>query len=95
MPAKAVTRSRLRDQGLVRALNEKLAAHRPSRMFIEFFCECGRASCDESIPLGADEFEALRRVSGHFAVSPGHHRPERERIVEIYSRYVVVARAPA
>ena len=72
MPAKGVTRSRLRDQALVRALNEKLAAHRPSRMFIEFFCECDRGSCDESIPLAVDEFEALRRLPGHFAVLPGH-----------------------
>ena len=70
MPAKGVTRSRLRDQALVRALNEKLAAHRPSRMFIEFFCECDRGSCDESIPLAVDEFEALRRLPGHFAVAP-------------------------
>ena len=93
MPAKGGTRTHVRDQALVRALNEKLAAHRPSRMFIEFFCECDRGSCDESIPLAVDEFEALRRLPGHFAVLPGHSSPER--VVETYARYAVVAPATA
>jgi hypothetical protein len=81
------------DRALIRSLNERIAAHRPSEMFIEFSCECARRGCDESIPLGVDEYEAVRRLPDRFAVSPGHDRPERERVVEEYARYAVVERA--
>ena len=88
-----VSRQAVRGRAVIRARNEEIASTRPSGMFIEFACECGRGSCDESIPLGVDEYEALRRLPAHFAVRPGHDRPERERVVEATARYAVVAPA--
>ena len=84
------SRKRTRDRALIRALNDRIAEERPSGMFIEFTCECG---CGESIPLAADEYEAVRRRPDHFAVSPGHDRPVRERVVEACSRFAVVVAA--
>jgi hypothetical protein len=88
-----VARKHARDRASIRALNERIAGARPSGMFIEFSCECGRSACGESIPLSVDEYEAVRRRHDYFAVSPGHDRPGRERVVEACSRFAVVVAA--
>ena len=57
---------------------------------VEFTCECGRATCTKQIALTLVEYEALRTVSTHFAVVPGHEQPEIERVVERHPNYLVV-----
>lgn len=57
---------------------------------VEFTCECGSATCTEAVALTLAEYEALRAVPTHFAVVPGHERPEIERVVERYAGYLVV-----
>jgi len=87
---RAAIRSRGKGRALVREQNERIAALQPSGMFIEFACECGRGGCTDVVVLGYDEYEAVRRCPGRFAVSPGHRRAASERVVEAYDRYAVV-----
>ena len=79
-----------RDQKPVRELNEQIAARRPSRMFIEFACECSRRGCRSAVALGVDEYEAVRRRPGRYAVLPGHERDVGEQVVESHLRYTVI-----
>jgi hypothetical protein len=79
-----------RDRASIRERNERIAARQPSRMFIEFACECLRTGCAASVALGSDEYERLRRFPGRFAVAPGHEAPGHERVVELDARYAVV-----
>jgi hypothetical protein len=44
----------------------------------------------EKIAMTLHEYEALRDVSTHFAVTPGHVLPEEERVVEERAGYIVV-----
>ena len=57
---------------------------------VEFTCECGSTTCTEQIALTLDEYEAVRAVSTHFAVIPGHEQPAIERVVERHPNYLVV-----
>ena len=89
--AKAPRRSAThRDQAFVRELNDRVAAERPSGMFIEFACECARRGCSSAIPLTVDEYEAVRRHRWRFAVLPGHDGVTGARVIERYARYIVV-----
>ena len=56
----------------------------------DFFCECADVDCMEKIRMTLREYEAVRDVSTHFAVKPGHVLPENERVVEERVGYVVV-----
>jgi len=73
-----------------RQLNEQIASHRPSRMFIEFACECADRNCAAPIVLTMDEFEGVRREPARFAVRLGHQAPALERLIETTPRYAVV-----
>ena len=79
-----------RDPRRVRELNERIAALQPSGMFIEFQCECSRRGCTSAVALAVDEYEAVRRTPGLYAVTPGHERDVGEHVVESHLRYTVI-----
>ena len=89
-PAISLRGPDLRDRGLIRELNDWIAGRRPPGMFIEFACECRLRGCVDTISLGCDEYERVRRSPGQFAVAPGHVVPMHERVVELNARYAVV-----
>ena len=56
----------------------------------DFLCECGNADCLQRVALRPDEYEQLRSNPVHFAVVPGHEKPEVERVVREGEGYLVV-----
>lgn len=57
---------------------------------LPFHCECGRASCLETIELHAEEYATIMRERYRFVVSPGHELPEIEKVVERAAEYLIV-----
>jgi len=55
-----------------------------------FLCECGDENCNEEIRLEPERYEAIRAVSTHFVVRPGHFFQRAEVVVEQHSGYWVV-----
>ena len=49
---------------------------------LPFHCECGGASCVETIEIPFDHYEAIVRERYHFVLIPGHEEPSIERILE-------------
>ncbi len=78
-----------RDQSLFRDVNERVAQY-VSALVPEFLCECTSHECIAAIPIAAEDYEAIRAVSNHFLVLPGHVVPEIETVVRETHRYAVV-----
>ncbi|HZT84202.1 MAG TPA: hypothetical protein VE984_02125 [Gaiellaceae bacterium] len=82
-----------RNEEVFREVNERIEAgaerHDVSGS-LPFHCECGRASCLETIELPPARYEAIVRERYHFVVLPGHEEPAIERIVDDEGRFVVV-----
>ena len=57
---------------------------------LPFHCECGRASCLETIELPVGGYAAIMRERYRFVVLPGHEEPAIERTVETTPEYLVV-----
>ena len=76
-------------------LEDGLRQVRHTPELLQFICECGDRSCESSVRLTFDEYEALRRDSRRFAVVPGHVFPETERVVAGNDRYEVVEKIGA
>lgn len=57
---------------------------------LPFHCECGRASCLETIEIAASRYAAIARERYRFVVLPGHEEPEIERIIQQEPAFVVV-----
>jgi hypothetical protein len=57
----------------------------------EYFCECGRPDCVDSVELTLAEFEAVRSDESTFVIAPTHNSPAAA-IVEQTDRYVIVER---
>jgi hypothetical protein len=59
-----------------------------------FVCECGHVECQQSVGLTVDEYEAVRRDSRHFAITPGHAILDAESVIARHERYHVVEKNP-
>src|SRR3954447_24702881 len=59
---------------------------------LDLICECGDASCVDRIHMTHSEYEELRSVSHHFAVSPGHVAPDVESVVAERTGYEIVSK---
>lgn len=57
---------------------------------LPFHCECGQASCVETIEIRPDRYAAIVRERYHFVLIPGHEEPEIERVVEAEGEFLVV-----
>ena len=83
-----------RNESLFRRVNERVEeVNKAFESILEeadFFCECADIDCMEKIRMTLREYEALRGVSTHFAVKPGHVLPEGEHVVEQRAGYVIV-----
>ena len=54
------------------------------------FCECGRLSCRERVPITAAEYDSVRSSATTFLVAPGHVMPEVESVIETTERFQIV-----
>ena|SRR5579859_3674308 len=57
---------------------------------LPFHCECGRASCLETIDIPASRYAKIMAERYRFVVLPGHDDPEIERTVETTPEYLIV-----
>lgn len=57
---------------------------------LPFHCECGRASCFETIEIPPARYEAIVQERYHFVVISGHEEPQIERVVEREADLLVV-----
>jgi hypothetical protein len=82
-----------RNEEIFRGVNERIEEgaeqHRVSGT-LPFHCECGRASCLETIEIATGRYAAIVRDRYRFVVIPGHEEPAIERIVDTTSEYLVV-----
>lgn len=83
------------NEGTFRTTNEELNSglrgfKREEGELAGFVCECGDAGCTVLVHLSLEEYEAVRRDSRRFLVTPGHEMLEAEDVVERAPRYWVV-----
>lgn len=82
-----------RNEALFREVNERINQVPPNggpEAPIEFLCECGDASCTETIVLTRPEYEHVRASPTDFAVLEGHVASEVERVVAENERFLTV-----
>jgi hypothetical protein len=82
-----------RTEEVFRNVNEHIekAADRHGRdVPLRFHCECGQASCFETIDLMPDSYERGSATRYRFIVLDGHEEREIERIVEQHDGWLVV-----
>ena len=56
----------------------------------EYLCECGYATCTETIQMTVAEYEGVRSDPTHFALLPGHEIPDLEEVVARNEGFLVV-----
>jgi hypothetical protein len=86
-----------RNESLFREVNERIGQISDHGSFepIEFLCECGEASCTETIPLSRSEYEQVRSDPLLFVIKPGHGTADVEAVVEEEARYEIVRKHEA
>jgi hypothetical protein len=57
---------------------------------VPYHCECGVASCFETVELMPSHYEGVLRERYRFIVVPGHEDPRIERVVERHPDHLVV-----
>ena len=62
-----------KDQSLFRGVNERLLdmseGFEPASGDAEFLCECASQDCIKPVSLSLDDYEEIRRVPTHFAIT--------------------------
>jgi hypothetical protein len=82
-----------RNEEIFRGVNERIeegAEQHGVSGSLPFHCECGRASCVETIEIAVDRYAAVVRQRYQFVVIPGHQETEIERVVKIEPDFLVV-----
>jgi hypothetical protein len=82
-----------RNEEVFRGVNERIedgAEQHEVSGPLPFHCECGSASCLDTIEIPPIRYAAIVRERYHFVVIPGHEEPQIERIVETEPEFLVV-----
>lgn len=82
-----------RRQNLMREVNERIHQLRWAQSdgeTIGYLCECSLVDCAETVPLGADAYDAVRGSPLRFLLLSGHECREVEQVVERHPDYTVV-----
>jgi hypothetical protein len=82
-----------RNEEIFREVNARIeqGAHQQQvKRQMPFHCECGRATCTETIDLTSHEYDGVASHRFRFVVQPGHELPEIETVVSANDRYAVV-----
>jgi hypothetical protein len=81
-----------RNEALFREVNERVQEVSEDRATVttDFVCECGDATCTETIALRDEEYELVRADPLLFAVVPGHEIPDVEEVVAENQRFNIV-----
>lgn len=91
-------RRRGKNEAMFRNVNERLRELGEGFSVVteeaEFVCECGIASCTESVRMPLSSYEGIRSDPKRFFLIKGHELPEYERIVSEHEHYLVVEKLP-
>jgi hypothetical protein len=82
-----------RNEEIFRGINERIEAGAEQHEVntpLPFHCECGRASCLDTIELPPPLYERVLRERYRFVLIPGHEDPAIERVIEHRPAYFVV-----
>jgi hypothetical protein len=81
-----------RTEAAFREVNEAIAksAARFEAEEADFVCECADAGCADRVTADLEDYEEVRADATHFLLSPGHHEPSVERVIEQTAHYDVV-----
>jgi len=82
-----------RNEEVFRGVNERIedgAEQHAVSGSLPFHCECGNASCLETIEILPARYAAIVRERYHFLVIPGHEEPQIEQVVEAGPEFLVV-----
>jgi len=84
-----------RNQSLYRSINEKVKELNQtfSEAGIadsEWICECADTDCTIRVAATLPEYEAVRSNPRTFIISPGHHYPQVERVLDQNDRFMTV-----
>lgn len=81
-----------RNEEIFRGINDLIEAgaeHHDVTTPLPFHCECGRASCVETIALPPSEYERIAGERYRFVLLPHHEDAAIERVVERHPEFVV------
>ena len=86
-----------RNEALFREVNERVQEVSEDRATLttDFVCECGDATCTQTIALRDEEYEHVRADPRLFVIVPGHEVPDVEEVVAENERFYVVRKHPA
>jgi hypothetical protein len=82
----------VRLQGILRRINDEIAAQAFDGSTIAFVCECDDRGCVEAIELRLELYRQLRLVPTRFVVRSDHVDARTERLVTDGGTYAVVER---
>jgi hypothetical protein len=81
-----------RNEEIFRGVNERIEAGAEQHGVatpLPFHCECGRASCVDTIEIRPPEYERVVRERYRFVLIPGHEDETIERVVERHPGFIV------
>lgn len=86
-----------RTESAFREVNEAIArtAERFDSEEADFVCECADPNCTHRVTATLEDYEEVRAEPTHFLLSPGHHEPRVERVVERTGGYDIVEKFEA
>jgi hypothetical protein len=82
-----------RNEEIFRGVNERIeegVERHGVASAVPYHCECGDASCFETVELRPSDYEHVLRERYRFIVLPGHENPTIEHVVERHSGHLVV-----
>jgi len=82
-----------RNEEIFREVNERIvegAEQHHVAGALPFHCECGRASCLETIEIPASRYATIMAERYRFVVLPGHEEPGIELTIDTTPEYLVV-----
>ena len=82
-----------RNEEIFRDVNERIEAGAERHgvaSAVRYHCECGSATCFETVELRPSEYEQVASERYRFVICPGHENDLIEQVVERHERYLVV-----
>jgi hypothetical protein len=80
----------VRNQLLLREVNERLAEIVSMSASGEFLCECSRNDCTETMELSLRVYKIVRSSLNLFVILPGHECVEIEKVIQASDTYCLV-----
>jgi hypothetical protein len=82
-----------RNEEIFRDVNEKIeegAERHGVASAVRYHCECGNATCFETVELRPSEYERVASERYRFVIRPGHENDQIEQVVEHHEGYLIV-----